>query len=205
MGVVHFLLLAFFPISTTLHIPQSRGERQPNLVSASLAPLEAASAAAFLAPPPEVPFRLLARVPELLPDHWQAAAQEAIMARSSATGFTIISRFDGSVSVRKAFDYLKRFRAFVERTRNPFRGLVEATPDEIRFMGSTGQVWRIAWTNICKIAAFKRDLLSTDLICWEIELKEGFRRGWEEIKVIEIDEEMEGFQGVFEEAVRRNM
>ena len=127
------------------------------------------------------------------------------MAASSATGFTIISRVDGSVSMRKAMDYLKRFRAFVERNRNPFRGLLEARPDEIRFMDSTGTTWRIAWTNIRKIAAFKRDLFSTDLICWELELKEGFRRGWEEIKVIEIDEEIEGFQGVFEEAVRRNM
>ena len=47
---------------------------------------------------------------------------------------------------------------------------------------ATGVTWSIPWTNIRKIAAFKRDLFTTDVICWELELKEPFRRGWEEFR-----------------------
>lgn len=70
---------------------------------------------------------------------------------------------------------------------------------------ATGVTWSIPWTNIRKIAAFKRDLFTTDVICWELELKEPFRRGWEEFRLFETNEEIEGFQSVVDEAIRRNM
>jgi hypothetical protein len=61
-------------------------------------------------------------------------------------------------------------------------------------------MWTASWAAIRKIAAFKRDEISTDLICWEIEFDE---RGqpWH----VEIHEELEGFQDVVNEALRRKI
>ena len=50
--------------------------------------------------------------------------------------------------------------------------------------------WRICWSEVAKIVAFKRDCYAVDLICIAFEL-DGSR-------VAETDEEMEGWQGLLE-------
>jgi hypothetical protein len=119
-------------------------------------------------------------------------------------GLRALAHPDGSVPL-KVFDYLGRLRGRIGRRRKRFRRLLEATADEIWFTDSAGEARRIPWANVRKIAAFKRDLFATDLICWAIELAEPFRRGEQEIRIVEIDEEIDGFKAVADEAARRNM
>ena len=108
--------------------------------------------------------------------------------------------------MHKAFEYLRRIRDHLRRRGDPFRGWIKATTDEIWYTDNERTTWCIPWTNVRKIAAFKRDLFTTDLICWELELDRPFWRGcWDQIRFVEINEEMEGFQGVVDAAVRRKL
>ena len=78
---------------------------------------------------------------------------------------------------------------------------LEARPWEIRCLNHLDEtIWAVPWASIRKIAAFKRDEISTDLICWEIEFDAGDGPG-----LVEIHEELVGFQDVVDEALRRKM
>ena len=55
-------------------------------------------------------------------------------------------------------------------------------------------VWSLRWRQVQAIHAFKRDLLSVDLICLAFALPDG---------VVEVDEEMEGYHSLVTELPNR--
>jgi hypothetical protein len=64
---------------------------------------------------------------------------------------------------------------------------VEATREGLRCSGSREGVFTINWGNILEIEGFKRDRVTTDLICLAIRYYEGGG------KTVEINEDMEDF------------
>lgn len=55
----------------------------------------------------------------------------------------------------------------------------------------------IAWENLHRVTCFKRDLLTTDLICVELEVAQG-----KDVRCFEIDEEMSGFDAFMRALLR---
>ena len=92
--------------------------------------------------------------------------------RTDDSGMTVAVRRQPSGALRRTINHLlKRTEAIDERTVH------------------------IPWTSIRKITAFKRDLFTTDLICFYFELENG--------DDIEFDEEMKGWQQFVEELACR--
>jgi hypothetical protein len=75
---------------------------------------------------------------------------------------------------------------------------IEAMTDGLRCSGSEEGAYIIKWGSIQKIEGFKRDQVTTDLICLAITYYD------EAEKFIEINEEMQGFNEAVEELERLN-
>lgn len=69
-------------------------------------------------------------------------------------------------------------------------------PTEYSLFISRGEEnFEVPWRSIVRLLAFKRDLLTTDLICMAIEMEEG--------RALEINEEMIGWQRTMDQLIER--
>jgi hypothetical protein len=73
---------------------------------------------------------------------------------------------------------------------DPTNGIVAGNPDGLR-IGSERGVWELRWDEVEEVYAFKRDLLTTDLICL------AFKKSGADL-IFEINEEMAGYQDMME-------
>ncbi len=71
-------------------------------------------------------------------------------------------------------------------------------PTGFRLMHADKLICEVAWTEINRIVAYKRDLLNTDLVCFDIE-----RGTPENTRVIMVHEEVKGFELLDAEFSRR--
>ena len=74
---------------------------------------------------------------------------------------------------------------------------LEALESGLHIFASRGRAWTIPWESIQQIEGFKRDLLTTDLICLLIRYDDGADL------MMEINEDVEGFLDVERELQRR--
>jgi len=74
------------------------------------------------------------------------------------------------------------WRRYLDRRRRPVAVLAPSTDGFCLSHGPAGRA--VAWAEVRRITAFKRDLLTTDCICLVLMLTDG---------IIEVNEEMEGF------------
>ncbi|MCX6904115.1 MAG: hypothetical protein NTW03_11705 [Verrucomicrobia bacterium] len=79
---------------------------------------------------------------------------------------------------------------------NPKHGTVVDSADYLRFRSAKGESWELKWSEVEEVHAFKRDLITTDLICLAFK-KEGKEEYYQ------IHEEMAGYHDLFEALPRR--
>jgi hypothetical protein len=75
---------------------------------------------------------------------------------------------------------------------------LEAVGEGLRCFGSREHVRTICWGDIREIEGFKRDLITTDLICLLVKYDDGLPQ------MVELNEDMEGFGTVVSELERRS-
>jgi len=63
-------------------------------------------------------------------------------------------------------------------------------------VGEGRKQWEVRWADVVRVTAFKRDRLSTDLLCLEFILSSG--------RIIEVNEDEEGY-GPLEDALGANL
>jgi hypothetical protein len=83
--------------------------------------------------------------------------------------------------------------------RDVRKSRLEVTEVGLRCFGAAKGAWMIRWSSIQEIEGFKRDLITTDLICLLIKYEEDS----EKVMEIEINEDIEGFLDVERELQRR--
>lgn len=73
-------------------------------------------------------------------------------------------------------------------------GIIACTPDGLRIERTDGEI-AFSWASVVRVTAFKRDLLTTDLVCTLFELSDG--------RCVEIHEELVGWQRAMGELPER--
>ena len=76
---------------------------------------------------------------------------------------------------------------------------IEASESGLHVLASREGAWTIPWESITEIEGFKRDRITTDLICLLIRYDDGAEQA------VEINEDMEGFSGAASELERRSL
>ena len=98
-------------------------------------------------------------------------------------------------SGRKMFEKLKRLIASTQTSTEGLERL-DLVPDGFRLIRASEDIAQISWQEIEEVTAFKRDLITTDLICIEIRTHDD--------RVMEFNEEVAGFEPCLEE-MQRNL
>jgi hypothetical protein len=90
---------------------------------------------------------------------------------------------------------------------DPKLGAFEVTTDGFRFFKNSNAIFEMRWQDIQRVVAYKRDLITTDLICLELESGAGQRTLIHEevIGFWEVVNEMEKRLGVFPENWRERI
>lgn len=73
-----------------------------------------------------------------------------------------------------------------ELTRNADIGYLEILDDGFRFLRADEEIAKLQWSEIKEVTAFKRDLLTTDLVCFEVMTTKGL--------LYEFNEDVPGFE-----------
>src|SRR5437588_9509851 len=95
-------------------------------------------------------------------------------------------------------------RNLISKLLEPLRdnkrsGRIEAEEEVFKAIYPKDGKFQIRWNQIVRIVAIKRDLVTTDLVCFQIYYDADVQR------VVEINEEMEGFEDFARTLVARNM
>jgi hypothetical protein len=116
-------------------------------------------------------------------------------------GLTLIYAYDRWIRPRvaarwmsKALTKTRSGKSMPPRKQSDYGIFIDATGFSVSRTGGTAPLLSVAWSDVLRLTAFKRDLLIVDCICMAIATRDG--------RTIEVNEEMVGWDA-FTEALPR--